>query len=439
MKLLTDLWLACEGLVGLIVVSSVVYAVRRRPAFGFLLMGIVALTSWGGPTAPALLSPGGNSIYPADLIVLIVVLARPRRISARSGPAWTGYTIAAIIAANYLRGISAHGLGQATQEFRLLAFPFAALWWASGLDPNDESLQRDLRRLFAVLGWCLVLLAGYNVARDGLGNASSGTYTASGEFLTGRPLESPPSLFLSLCLLAQFDRRFAAARPVMRFASITAFSVAVLVVQQRDVWAATVAAVLVLTLSGGTTGRRARLAAGLAATAFVAFVISGAAGSLLTELSQSLTSSGTYQARTESWVQFVSQWSHYPIWDKLFGQGLGYGFGRYTGGVWVTFQPHNWYVLCLIRLGLVGLATVIMAVISTFVLAVTRGKYYAAAVIASTAVYGWAYSWEWFTLLPTGLAIVDVLAPAAMSSGIPETIRNRFIPGAGYRPQRRSL
>jgi hypothetical protein len=105
----------------------------------------------------------------------------------------------------------------------------------------------------------------------------------------------------------------------------------------------------------------------------------------------------------------------------LFGAPFGHGFGRFEGvGRWVVFAPHNWYVTVYLREGLIGLGAMLVIFLPRFFAGFRANRdVFLAAVLVCFLVYGWTYSWQWWTCLPLALAFLDRDFPEAISPQTP--------------------
>lgn len=421
---LSALFVAFLAIAALSVFIGYVCVLNRWPAIGIISAASVVLLSWEMPQIPPLMNAGGSSIYLVDGIAvacLIVAVKNVRQLIVNLG-AGAGFMLAlmSLIVISLVRGIFEFGIGPATNEFRLFLYPFGCLLWAMSLEWGTESRFRLLRVTAVWLGWLLVLVAGIHMLRFGLGGASEFTEDANGLEQTTRPLVSGQALVLLMCAAVSLWLWKAKTSKVYLFHGVV-FGMVVLLVQQRTVWSVAIAAVAAIFLfsSGRTKGTvlASCLAAGLA---LLLCVYSGVAAEIFDQLQAAAENSGTYDARVVSWTNLLDESIRRGMETVVFGSPMGSGFGRLEGfDRWVTFAPHNWYLTVYLRAGLIGLLLFVGFLVSTFWRAVRyRVNMAALAILTIMAVYGWSYSWLWYTSIFAGWAYSSAGLAQALNGGL---------------------
>lgn len=408
-----------------------VYGIRRKPGIGYAFAAAAVLIAWEMPQIPQLFSVGGNSVYILDVLAsafLVVGIGRIGPLRNNLGAAaWIWLSIGILIGISLMRGIPEFGLGVAVNEFRLFLYPYAALTWTMSLIRFEERRTLSIGRFSLLLGWGLVLVFVFHAARTGLGSAAELIDAGSGLVQTTRPLVSGQALMLLMCAtVCLWVWRAEGMRSYMFHAA--AFGIVVLIVQQRTVWGVAIMALgFVLVVARGRTKMTIIVAFALA-VAFIPFLLaSSAVQSFATQLLTSAENSTTYDARTVSWMNLISESQVKGQMSVFFGSPLGSGFGRFEGvNRWVTFAPHNWYLTLYLRIGLLGLSLFLAFVTITLVNAIRRRADMASiAIIVMMIGYGWSYSWLWYSAVFAGWAYIR---PAPLSSDrIPGPLHSKTV------------
>lgn len=389
----------------------------RYPQLVAVITGIYVLISWDVPVVPPIVTVLGTSIYFLDYLALVLFLISLPRL-------WRAHTIApayvtcwlillATLGLSLLRGLAANGLGLAVNDFRSFLYVAAVLQWALTLDWTPNLRRQLIERGSQFLGWALVAVFAIHVAIRGLGSADESIVDpGTGDLYSSRPLNSGQALVLALCVvlcLAQWLRM----RHVWPLIGAVVFFVCIVLAQNRSAWAATVGALIVFAATVRFHSRP-RLVAIFAIGALAAlFVVStGALGDVAGKLAESLNSSGTYDAREDSWQALVNQ--QFGAGDPLrilFGSSMGNGYDRVeSSGRLVQYAPHNWYVTIFLRAGIVGLVVFVAMLAILLAQALRHRDAEVAAVIAALMLYGWAYSWSWYSMIFMGWAASQALA-----------------------------
>ncbi|TLM84547.1 hypothetical protein FDW83_07480 [Pseudarthrobacter sp. NamE2] len=414
---MTSIWmvfLATAAITAFVLFTAVL---KRWPSVGAFSVTLNLVVAWEIPNPPALANIGGTSVYYLDVLsvaALAIALLQSSSLAQNLRSAfWPWIGLGFLLLVSLTTGLLENDFGKTVNEFRSFFHPYATTTWAMSLAWNRAAAESLIRKLTMTLGWFLTVVAGYHLARYGLGSASGFVDAASGIEQTTRPLVSSQALIVLLCSVLCFWYWRQSRRRIW-FISALIFLLVVVVSQQRTVWAVGLASVAVIFLfaRAGTKG----------IIALFVFLSAWAVGILLTgqfipqvlaELSNSATDSGTYDARVRSWTNLINQSISSGLSNILFGQAMGVGFGRFEGaGRWVEFAPHNWYVTLYLRIGIIGLS--MMAVFLLVVLARLlryRENMAALAVVSAVIVYGWSYSWPWYISLFFAWAVSAIRTP----------------------------
>ena len=136
----------------------------------------------------------------------------------------------------------------------------------------------------------------------------------------------------------------------------------VVLLNRRTVWLALLAGVAVVMLRERRLGPRAAMLVATVALVTVGLYLAlpGAAGTGpgTEPVAQSATGTGTLEWRIQGWSELYAGWSTDPT-HWVIGQPFGTGFARNVLGSEVQAEPHNFYFSTLLRMGLVGVLSLI--------------------------------------------------------------------------------
>ncbi|WP_354298612.1 O-antigen ligase family protein [Pseudarthrobacter sp. PvP022] len=177
-----------------------------------------------------------------------------------------------------------------------------------------------------------------------------------------------------------------------------AFVVLAVMSQHRSVWVAVaIGILLVIFRLRGVALARASFGTFYASVLILGLYIFGALDGLISNFTYAVESTGTYNARLDTWTSLIDESVLRGPFSVIFGEPFGFGYARESGGRIVTFAPHNWYVSIYLRLGLVGLAAFVIVLLSTVGRHMkTRAGVAPTAILLSIAVYAWSYSLPWY-------------------------------------------
>jgi len=184
-----------------------------------------------------------------------------------------------------------------------------------------------------------------------------------------RVITSGCAFVIALAMLACIHYAASNERAPFHFLLAVVFAGFVLVLQHRSVWLASFAGATVLVYAhsqkGGAFVRRlsAALVVITAAAAVGASSFGNLSESVQTQAQRAVDlNEGTSGARVEGWEILLREWatSGSPV-TYLAGRPNGSGFTRYQGKYGenkIEFMPHNYYVVLLLRGGLIQIAVV---------------------------------------------------------------------------------
>ena len=359
-----------------------VYRVLRSNfKLGFAIFFLDVIFAWWLPSGIQITSVAGTNIFLADLIFLasIVLFVQSSRELSESFPLLFKLTlgISFIFAISLCRGIFIFGLQPAINESRLIIYPIASLMW--GLYSSKKICPRfsDLRLIATFIAICMLSVEIVNVVLHGFGSASD-IQLVDGSILNLRPLVHIQALSLlaafSILLICAFDEIKHRGRNSLLAAAAL---IGIFISQQRSVLVATIA-----TFSALLFQRRTALLGALTLILglfFALFIPWSSVTFIPHELRSSLADSSsnltTFIARSGSWIQYLNSFRNWDLVDQLLGKPFGTGWGRYDGAnnLWVEFNPHNWYLILLLRTGFVGAVLFIILYIKKVVVAIKVG------------------------------------------------------------------
>jgi hypothetical protein len=406
------MWAVMVSIGALATLALLAGALRRWPVLGAVMMSASVLVAWELPDPPPLTNVAGSNIYLFDVFasvfLLVGVLGLGQLARNLRAAAWFWLALGLLLAVSLMRGLSEFDYGTSLNEFRSFLYPYAALTWAMSLKWSPTLTLTLIRRSSLALGWGLVAITGYHILRFGFGGASEFVDSGTGFEQTLRPLVSGQAFVLLLCAIPIFWFWERERKTGLLVAGLV-FMGAMAMVQQRTVWGVAVAVAVVVFMLSRASAKRSMVLAGIVmAWALAVVLTSGSAAKLLAQFTESATNSGTYDARVNSWLALIGQSLTQGPGSVIFGSSMGSGFGRFEGaGRWVEFAPHNWYITIYLRVGIVGLALLLIFLTMAVTQALrVRSNSAAIAVLAAMIVYGWSYSWPWYSSIFFSWAVV---------------------------------
>jgi hypothetical protein len=403
-ELVALVYRALVAFTALVVFAVAVEWVRRSPPVGLWLVGLTVISLWEVPSQPAIVQLSGISVYPTDVITtlfFVVGILEVRQLRANLGGLfvlWMFFGV--LIAVSLLRGVGEFGMGTAFNEARTPLYFFFAMTWALAVRPD----RLHLHTFSLVLGWALVLVGLYHVARYGIGNAASTISLGDGVLRSGRPLSASQALALLFCAATAMSRP---GKVRSQFATVSSlvFLGVVALAQHRSVWIAGLMGIAAVAIWSGRRLARKRaivpltVGAWLLLFAWTSGILSGS------EYVESAADTGTFDWRTSSWQVLISRSISSGPAVVVGGNPFGTGnLRQLSNGGWTAVSAHNWYVEIFLRLGIAGVITLI----AVFLVALAKSRRAPSLwvfVVAAVAGFGWAYSVEWYVAPWLGAAI----------------------------------
>lgn len=346
--------LVVVGLISLVILDTLI--AKPTVAAGLVIAVAIIITAFG---EVGRIPVGGVPLSVPDGAFVLVTLAgiarllRTRRVTAAH---LLLLLIWALLIFALLQGVSEYG-AQAGRELRPFLRFFGPALYFSTIPPEPRLLERLgtvwVRGIVVLLALILVRLAAVATGID-LGPFASRHPSASfalrvlpgyQSFTVGQAFV----LLLPAAVLRPNDR-------MIRF-MVIALGAVTLILNRRTVYVAVLVGLVLIVY------RSRALRQGIAPLLFGVVVTIAAAAALfagsLPETSvdedpavQSPTDSGTLLVRIEGWEYLLAERQHGIEW--MIGAPLGLGFDRVQNGNEVDWNPHSFYVLLLVRVGLVG-------------------------------------------------------------------------------------
>ena len=388
-----------------------VAASLRWPQGVLYVVGGFALAAWEFPSIPTLFNLGSLQVKPEDVVVSVAmcsVAMRPAKLLGLTR-AYTPIMLLIVVsvAASLANGVAQFGPA-ALNEFRGFMWPIGLTAWMLNQDWTGDLWLTSFYRWSRVMGLFLSAILVVHAAFYGFGSANSFVLNSSGVEQTGRPLVSSQALMLATAGFLEFRAKKYQGNIWMG----GLFIVLSFVCQHRSVWAALGVAVMVISLRlRGVALARVVVSSFYAAAIGLGLWASGAFDNVIATLELSATSSGTYDARVDTWQQLVDDSVERGVGSVVFGEPFGFGYDRYDKGRLLTFAPHNWYVSVYLRLGLIGIALYLVLLAIILVKLVRSEQLVSVLVFVAVIVYSWSYSLSWYLAPALGFAM-------AMAMGI---------------------
>jgi len=353
-----------QGLVvGFAVLAFCYVSFRSHRAIGVLIFLIDVVVASSLPNGILLGTIGTFNITLQDVTVLAcmalffqnysrILKARPNLMLLLSG-------IYFLVLFSIVRGIAEFGLQTAINEGRNILSFVAVISWLAYCDVLLRSSAQSLRNVAVIISVGLLAVETLNVFSFGLGSATDYIQLADGTSRTRRPLLSEQSIVLVACVPVLLAANFysKAGRWSLNLLASLSFFGAILSQHRSAVVAAFVLLICLLVISK-TRLFGFFLSVLIALSSLIVAFGGEATGALRQVFLNSLTSQLTLNARTGSWAQYLDNYFRSGNFlDQIFGSPFGSGWGRYEGGVsaWAEYDPHNFYVVVLLRLGALGI------------------------------------------------------------------------------------
>lgn len=350
----------------------VLYAMYRGPVVAAIV--VLGVTLWEACVQQMPVIRLGAWLSPLDfvfasigLVAILRLLFIPRTVS---GLPWPVIILLAGLAFSFFLGLSNFGV-RAGVEFRGDYYFWAVCVYILTFPPEPKWIGR-LLDVWLVGALLLCLVVWYRWMAQAFGFDWFDPFwryldTSVSGFARVAP--SSVALIVGLATLVLVSAIVIGKATPLHFLLLPALLLTIVFLQHRSVWVATLLPLLTLVLLRGQRkrGSRGALLAAFASIAIVGVVLtSGVLGGAAESVTQQAvratsTTEGTFVARVDGWQELVRRWAGLGPVGLVLGEPYGSGYERHIGGTWggtvVAFAPHNYFVVLLLRAGLLGLVT----------------------------------------------------------------------------------
>jgi hypothetical protein len=341
---------------------AVVEALVRRAELGAaLLLGATLLSAILVERVPSVTLPGGIRVQLHDAVFALVLAAGILRMlrMPRFAPLQRWVVLLCImLLLSLVRGAMAFGPQHAIAEFRLfLAFISGALYFAT-FAPSAR-LNDQIGKLWLATSIPMMILVCLRWL-DTLAGIDLGVPAEQfGADAAVKVLNGPYTFFLAnaaLLTVPFWQGRDERARRLLRLGMLLLLFVVLL--NRRTVWLTMIIGIAVLMVRGRRLRRRAvAMVIGGVLLAVAAYVALGGSSGEDSAL-RPAAGTGTLDWRIQGWTELLGGLSDRPM-EWLIGEPIGSGFTRVVQGLEVQAEPHNFYVMTMLRAGVVGLLALI--------------------------------------------------------------------------------
>lgn len=349
--------------------ALVIFGATLTPLIGVALIMLLILVQGFFPLVPLGINLVGISLFPQDLVGLVLIAASIIRVAAyrrgQSKGTWFLMGLMALAVVSLLRGVGLFGLQTTGVEFRGYFLFLATIWYFS-LHSYGLVEQKWIYRFFVWPACALVALAllRWTALATGMFSGVLGDPAAGWRVLNA----SQALLLLEVWLIVfGYGVLNRAIRGTMAFRVLKwLLPLVVILLQHRTVWVCMSAAVGIWALRSETRKQvRRELAVGAGVGVVVVSVLMlWNAQELWSSLSFYLTEpfnpdGSTIAWRIEGWRTLISK-DYMANWvNYLFGRPFGSGYTRIMKDYITDVGPHNYYVQTLVRMGVMGVASLI--------------------------------------------------------------------------------
>ena len=336
-----------------------------RPTVGAWVAGSAMLLSTLFVAAPAV--PLGINVSTDDLAFVLLFCAAVIRlpvlaVAARNSTLfWLWVAFGGVVLLSLAIGLLTFGSSAGVEVRDNFYFWAAGLYFAS-FTYSEDQLHR-LWRVVQYFAWMMVLIVVYRWVGVKLGFVSESLVLKAGASSEFRVVGSSVTFFLAAVGVVHFAMwlKRSTSRDLLAALCLLGF---VLVLQHRSVWVSVLGALVVVMWHLRTEVSRKvfpLIVIGLTTLSMVAIMVvlnpdSRLAETILKSAVSVTQAQGTHVDRLLGWEallnDFVATASPHQ-W--LVGKPYGSGFARWVMGHLKEYAPHNFYVVLLLRVGIVGI------------------------------------------------------------------------------------
>jgi hypothetical protein len=342
---------------GLLILEVVI---RRSDVGAALVLGLLLVLEIS--SVDLSLNVGPLRVGPTDLLFAVLMtaaVARLLRVERMTVPQRLLIVFGVLVIWSLLRGAGLFGVPPAINEARkFLVFAGAALYFST-IEPRADLLDR-IARTWLLVSVLLSALALLRWVADVIG--------LQADFLRGdgslRVLPAAAALVIAQGALLSLPLIGDRSRPLLRFLA-PPLLVFVVLLQHRTVWVITAAGILYLLFRERAIASHVLAALTVAVVVFavlISTVFADRDDAVAEQLERSAQSTATFEWRVEGWNALITDGGPSGLLEVSTGQPFGGGWERtMPNGNVVEVSPHSFYVEPYLRVGLVGLAVLLLA------------------------------------------------------------------------------
>ncbi|MGW0611002.1 hypothetical protein [Streptomyces sp. NPDC002788] len=332
----------------------------------------------------------GANIQPSDVLAACAMLVGGARLLRRSVPPRAELllvlAVMCLIAWSIQRGVGAWGLQTAANDARVYFWHVFASALYVATAPLHAGRARAVVRLWLASAAAYAALSLFGWLDTGLHSVVDAA-TVGGEMHDPRPVPARSALVLAqsavllLCPLGggssapattaesspgpdRLGRKGPPNGGRGKILPALLCLVFVVLLQHRTVWATTIVmAVVWWALVPVRAGQRlayaavAVLSSCVVALTFATSVFRGVGSVLADSFAETQDANSTFSWRVLGWQELMDGPKTLTEW--LLGSPFGSGYDRWVGGVVISVSPHDYYLHVVLRLGVVGLLTLL--------------------------------------------------------------------------------
>lgn len=307
---------------------------------------------------------GPLNVFASDLLVAVLLggfVARMLRVSRLTNPQRLMVVFLLLVAWSMARSlIDFAGVEAVAGARSYLRFISSALYFST-VEPDRELFDRIARLwLAAAAALCALVLVRWSANAVGV---------SGGVFGTGRNLRAIPSdgaLLIAQGAIMALPFVGDRSRPLLRWLA-PAFLVFVVVLQHRTVWVVTIlgAVYLLYRQRSLTKNLLIALGVGFSLLALLTFTVLDSYDLEVTEsVAESAQNTDTFSWRLEGWSALLRDAGPEGPVEWIVGRPMDVGWDRTMihgpAIVVVDVSPHNYYLEAVLRVGIVGLAAILL-------------------------------------------------------------------------------
>ncbi len=301
----------------------------------------------------------GLNIYLYDVIFIPLLLCAFYRLIAKqewpyASPLWIGYGL--ILFYGLYFSIKQYG-SAAGVDFRNFFYYWTGTLYFMSFAYSKAMLDRILK-YWLLISTVLLLIVYFRFVADFLHLPISATWIAADSTnVRFRVIHSEPTFLLGVTVIILFYRYVMPDWKQPSRILTVLFLVAVIVLQHRSVWAATLLAIASMFFLPGI--KKHKLIGKLTVLGVIGMILlmpllfSGLADNFITTITDSAEratnlSTGTFGARQKGWKMVMEYWSKLDFMHQILGDPFGGGYAGHPRA------PHNWFFQALLRVGMLG-------------------------------------------------------------------------------------